>query len=44
VERFGYRVHGFCCMMNHIHLAVQIAEDLCPGLGCDRWREGFSVS
>ena len=21
--RFGYRVHGFCCMGNHLHLALQ---------------------
>lgn len=26
VERFGYRVHAFCFMTNHIHLAVQIAD------------------
>lgn len=25
-ERFGYRVHAFCLMTNHIHLAVQIGE------------------
>jgi REP element-mobilizing transposase RayT len=24
--RFGYRVHGFCLMTNHIHLAVQVAD------------------
>ncbi len=27
VERYGHRVHGFCCMTNHIHLAIQIADD-----------------
>lgn len=26
VERFGHRIHGFCCMSNHVHLAVQVAE------------------
>jgi REP element-mobilizing transposase RayT len=26
VERFGYRVHGFCLMNNHIHLAVQAGK------------------
>lgn len=26
VERFGYRIHGFCCMTNHIHLVVQVAD------------------
>lgn len=25
-ERFGYRVHGFCLMGNHVHLALQVAE------------------
>jgi len=23
-ERFGYRVHAFCCMPNHLHMAVQV--------------------
>jgi REP element-mobilizing transposase RayT len=27
VERYGHRIHGFCCMTNHVHLAIQIAED-----------------
>ncbi|MBL3600676.1 MAG: transposase [gamma proteobacterium endosymbiont of Lamellibrachia anaximandri] len=27
VERYGHRVHGFCCMTNHIHLAIQVAEE-----------------
>lgn len=22
VERYGYRVHGFCCMSNHLHMAI----------------------
>lgn len=26
IERYGHRVHGFCCMSNHIHLAVQVAD------------------
>jgi REP element-mobilizing transposase RayT len=26
VARFGYRVHGFCCMTNHFHLAIQAGE------------------
>ena len=25
-HRFGYRIHAFCLMTNHIHLAVQIGE------------------
>lgn len=25
-HRFGYRVHAFCLMTNHIHLAVQIGD------------------
>ena len=25
-QRFGYRVHAFCCMPNHLHLAVQVGE------------------
>ena len=28
VERFGHRIHGFCCMHNHLRLAVQVTEDL----------------
>ena len=24
--RFGYRVHGFCCMPNHLHLALQVGQ------------------
>lgn len=27
VERYGHRIHGFCCMSNHIHLAVQVADE-----------------
>ena len=26
VERFGYRVHAFCLMQNHAHLAVQVRD------------------
>ncbi len=26
VERFGHRIHGFCCMRNHFHLAVQVGD------------------
>jgi REP element-mobilizing transposase RayT len=25
-ERFGCRVHAFCCMTNHIHIALQVGE------------------
>jgi len=25
-QRFGYRIHAFCCMPNHLHLAVQVGE------------------
>lgn len=25
-ERFGYRVHGFCCMTNHLHLILQASD------------------
>lgn len=25
-ERFGYRIHAFCCMTNHVHLALQVGE------------------
>jgi putative transposase len=32
VERYGYRVHGFCCMTNPIHLAIQVAEDPLSGI------------
>lgn len=26
VERYGHRVHSFCFMSNHIHLAIQVGE------------------
>lgn len=32
VERYSHRLHGFCCMTNHIHLAIQIAEDPLSGI------------
>ena len=25
-ERFGCRIHAFCCMTNHIHLALQVGD------------------
>jgi putative transposase len=36
VERYGHQVHGFCCMTNHIHLAIQVAEDPLSGQGKKR--------
>lgn len=24
LERYGHRIHGFCCMPNHIHLVMQV--------------------
>jgi len=26
VVRFGYRVHAFCLMTNHLHLALQVSD------------------
>ncbi len=26
IERFGHRVHAFCLMDNHVHLAIQMAD------------------
>ena len=26
VERFGYRVHAYCWMQNHVHLVIQVGE------------------
>ena len=26
VERFGHRIHAFCLMTNHVHLATQVAD------------------
>ncbi|MEO8009412.1 MAG: transposase, partial [Betaproteobacteria bacterium] len=26
VARFGYRVHAFCLMSNHLHLALQVSD------------------
>lgn len=26
INRFQYRIHGFCCMANHLHLAIQVSD------------------
>jgi len=26
IERYGYRVHAFCLMTNHVHLLIQVGE------------------
>jgi len=26
VEKFGHRIHALCCMTNHVHLAIQVAD------------------
>ncbi|MDD2944009.1 MAG: transposase [bacterium] len=26
IERFGYQVHGFCLMTNHVHIALQVGD------------------
>lgn len=26
VERYGHRIHAFCLMTNHVHLAIQVGE------------------
>lgn len=26
IERFGHRIHAFCLMTNHVHLAIQMGE------------------
>ena len=26
IERFDFRLHAFCCMDNHIHMAIQIGD------------------
>ncbi len=26
IERFGHRIHAFCLMSNHVHLAVQVGD------------------
>lgn len=31
VERFGCRIHAFCLMADHVHLAVQVGELPYPG-------------
>jgi len=30
IERFGHRVHAFCLMNNHIHLAIQVSDSPLP--------------
>jgi putative transposase len=32
VERYGHGVHGFCCMTNPIHVAIQVAENPLSGI------------
>jgi len=27
VMRFGHRIHGFCLMSNHVHLAIQVGDE-----------------
>jgi len=27
VERYGHRIHGFCCMTNPLYFVIQVAED-----------------
>ena len=27
IARYGHRIHGFCLMSNHVHLALQVGED-----------------
>ena len=31
IERFGHRIHAFCLMKNHVHLAIQVGEYPFPG-------------
>ena len=26
IERFGHRIHAFCLMSNHVHLAIQVGD------------------
>lgn len=26
INRYGYRIHGFCLMNNHVHLAIQVGD------------------
>ena len=26
VEKFGHRIHAFCFMSNHVHLAIQVGD------------------
>ncbi len=27
ISRYGHRIHGFCCMTNHVHLLIQVADE-----------------
>ncbi len=27
VERYRHRIHGFCCMTNHLHFAIQVQDN-----------------
>jgi len=26
IERYGHRIHAFCLMTNHVHLAIQVGD------------------
>ena len=30
IERYGHRIHAFCLMTNHIHLAIQVGDIALP--------------
>jgi len=30
VEKFGHRIHAFCLMNNHVHLAIQVEQKPFP--------------
>lgn len=32
MPRFGYHIHAFCLMTNHIHLALQVSDILSRGM------------
>lgn len=35
IERYGCRVHSFCLMTNHIHLAIQVSEVSLSRIMCE---------
>jgi putative transposase len=32
IEKFSFRIHGFCCMTDHIHIVLQVGQISLPSI------------